>query len=79
MKWRSPETLSQEDSDAAGGVRHLLAHAHQRPLIDTAAFETDNASITELEIANDGTIAVVSMNNTSHLSPEQTGPRLEMI
>ncbi|MDP7397416.1 MAG: histidine phosphatase family protein [Lentisphaeria bacterium] len=62
-----------------GVVRHLLAHAHQRPLIDTAAFETDNASITELEIANDGTIAVVSMNNTSHLSPEQTGPRLEMI
>ena len=62
-----------------GVVRHLLTHAHQRPLTDVGQFHTDNASITEFLVAADGTIDIVRMNDTSHLGEGLKGPRLEMI
>ena len=50
-----------------GVVGHLLTHAQQRPLTDVGQFHTDNASITELLITDDGSIDVARMNDTSYL------------
>ncbi|MAE66537.1 MAG: hypothetical protein CMJ18_19890 [Phycisphaeraceae bacterium] len=64
-----------------GIVRHMLAYAHRLPMTEVSRFETDNASITELQTTEDGAFEIVRMNDTSHLSddPELAGPRLGMI